>query len=118
MENKNLILEGEDILLVKKTVIVREYRADASAGFAGKKYRLYAHGANAFAVHEDDTFHQDFTNGQIYKIMLVVTDEGWSLSNYITFRQAIAQKSNKMQLDSITVENFKPQSVKQLEELS
>ena len=102
---------GEDILLIKKTNIVRAYKDDASEGFKDKSYRIYAFGENAFAVHEDDSFHQDFEEGNIQKILMTVDKEGWSLANHVTFARAIGQKRNQVVLDSITVANYKPAKV-------
>lgn len=95
------ILEGDQIDLIKKTVIVRKYRDDAAEGFKGKSYRIYAYGEQAFAVHEDDDFHQDLKNGNVFKVMMSVSDEGWSLSNYITWDKAEARKSRQVRYDSI-----------------
>lgn len=100
------ILTGDDILLIKQTSLVRDYKADAKPGFAGKQYRVYAFGDKAFAVHQDDAFHKDFEAGQLYKVMLTVTDEGWSLANHITFKQAIGQKRNTLILESLTITDF------------
>ena len=103
--NTDKLVTGEEILLVKKTNLVRAYRSE-SEGFKGKNYRVYALGDKAFAVHEDDAFHTAFENGSIKTIAITVSDEGYSLSNFVTWKQAIAQKQNQMVFDSITVENF------------
>lgn len=102
------ILTGDDVLLVKKTSIVRNYKDDAKEGFKGKTYRVYAFGDKAFTVHQDDAFHADFDKGNISKIMLTVDDQQQlSLANYISWTRAIGQKRNQVALDSISVENFK-----------
>lgn len=106
MENQT-ILQGTDIDLVKKTVIVRKYKDGSADGFNGKSYRLYAFGEKAFAVHEDDSFHQDFADGNIQRMLITVSPEGWSLSNHVTWTRANATKRNQAIHDSITVENFK-----------
>ena len=107
MENNQTILEGASIDLVKKTVIVRKYKYDSADGFKGKSYRIYAFGDKAFSVHEDDAFHQDFADGNVQKMLITVTPEGWSLSNHVTWTRANATKRNQAIHDSITVENFK-----------
>lgn len=100
-------ITGQDVLKVKKTNLVRAYKSETE-GFAGKNYRIYASGDNAFAVHEDDDFHQDLKDGDIKLIDIKVTDDGWSLSNYVTWTKANAFKAKEMQFESITVDNFKP----------
>lgn len=113
-----IILNAEEVLLVKKTNLVREYREDAKEGFKGKKYRIYAYGDKAFAVHEDDDFHEDLASGNIQKIMLTSDNEGQiSLANYVTWNKAIAQRKNQLQFDMLTVENYKL-SVESLKDLA
>lgn len=112
------ILEKEDVLLIKKTNLVRKYKEDASEGFKGKSYRVYAFGDKAFAVHEDDDFHKDFKEGEVCRVLINVTDEGWSLANHVTFNQALKNKSKNIELESITVESFKLRSVTQYEAVS
>ena len=105
------ILEGDDVLLIKKTNVVRKYKEDAAEGFKDKSYRCYAFGENAFVVHEDDDFHADFTAGNVQKVLVTVDKDGWSLANYIPFARAIGQRKNQVMLDSITVANYKPEKV-------
>jgi hypothetical protein len=99
------ILTGDDVLLIKKTNIVRNYQSETE-GFKDKSYRIYAFGDKAFTVHQDDEFHADFDKGNISKVLLTVTDEGLSLANYISWTRAIGQKRNQVALESISVENF------------
>ena len=102
-------ITGQDVLKIKKTNIVRNYKENAAEGFAGKQYRIYALGEQAFAVHEDDDFHQDLKDGDVKLVDITVTDDGWSLNNYVTWTKANAFKAKEMEHESITVENFKPQ---------
>lgn len=94
-------LEGDQIDLIKKTVITKKYRDDAAEGFKGKSYTIYAYGEHAFAVHQDDDFHQDLKSGNVFKVQMIVTDEGWSLSNYLTWDRAEARKVRQVRYDSI-----------------
>ena len=98
-------LEGEDVLMIKKTNLVRNYKSETE-GFVGKKYRIYAFGDEAFTVHEDDDFNQDFEDGNIKSVLITVTDEGWSLANHLTWNRAIAQKKHQIVYDAISVENL------------
>lgn len=100
------VLTGEDVLMIKRTNLTREYKSETE-GFKGKKYRIYAFGDEAFAVHEDDAFHKDFEAGNIKSVMITVTEDGWSLANHLTWNRAIAQKKHQLVFDNITVENIK-----------
>jgi len=111
-------LIGEDVLKIKRTSILRPYKAEAAEGFKGKSYRIYAFGDKAFTVHEDDDFHEDYKKGNIKSIDIEVTDEGWSLSNYISWTRANGLKRNQAIHDSITPEMFKMNSVAAYEELA
>ena len=102
------ILTGAEIDLIKKTNIVRDYKADAKDSFKGKKYRIYAFGEDAFSVHEDDDFNQDFKDGNVKDVLITMSSEGWSFSTHVTWTRANATKRNQAIYDSITVENFKP----------
>lgn len=109
MENIQ-ILQNEEIDLVKKTTLVRAYKSETE-GFKGKSYRIYGYGKEAFAVHEDDAFHADLEKGNVQKMMISVTDEGWSLSNYVTWTRANATKRNMAINQSITPEMFKVEAI-------
>lgn len=101
------VIIGEDVLLIKKTNLVRAYNSEKE-GFKGKNYRIYAFGKDAFAVHEDDDFNEDLKSGNVQKVVLQVNDEGQlSLSNHVSWTKANAQKKNQVIHDSITVENFR-----------
>ena len=101
-------ITGQDVLKIKKTNLVRPYKSETE-GFKGKNYRIYALGDQAFAVHEEDDFHQDIKDGDVKLIDITVTDDGWSLNNYVTWTKANAFKEKEMKFESITAENFKPQ---------
>lgn len=100
-------ITGQNILLVKKTNLVRAYKSETE-GFKGKNYRVFAYGDKAFAVHEDDSFITDLDKGDVSKIMITVTDDGYSLDNYISWTKANAFKMKEMENEAITVENFRP----------
>ena len=100
------IVTGEEILLVKRTNIIRAYKSE-SEGFKGLSYRLYVLGDKAFAVHQDDPFHKALEDGAIKTIAITVTEEGYALSNFVTWKQAIAQRGNQLAFDALTVESFK-----------
>jgi len=115
-------LTGKDVLLIKKTRIVKLYKTETE-GYKGKKFRIFASGANAFVVHEDD--EQSFEEGlkasgdnQIAEVQFTVTDDGWSLVNWLTWGQLNSLKSNQVKNEAITVEAFMPQSVRAYEELA
>jgi hypothetical protein len=111
-------LAGEEVLKVKRTSLVRPYKDGAAEGFKGKSYRIYAFGEKAFTVHEDDDFHADFQKGNIKSIDVAVSEEGWSLDNYISWTRANGLKRNQAIYDSITPEMFKLHSEAAYAELS
>ena len=63
-------INGQDVLKIRKTTIVKDYRKDAKAGFAGKQYRIYAYGEQAFTVHTEDDFIKDFDAGNVKTVIL------------------------------------------------
>ena len=95
-------ITGQDVLLVKKTNTVREYKSEKE-NYKGKKYRVYAFGGKGFAVHEDDSFIQDLDKGDVQRILLTVTEEGYQLENYVSWTKANAHKLNQVKHDAITV---------------
>lgn len=107
------ILTGKEVLMIKATRVVRDYQSETE-GFKGKKYRVFASGTNAFAVHEDE--ESEFTTGlkasgdsQIAEVQFALNDEGqYSLVNWLTWGQLNSLKENEVKNESITVENFKP----------
>ena len=106
--SNNRILTGAEIDLIKKTNLVRDYKADAKDSFKGKKYRIYAFGDDAFAVHEDDDFHQDFKNGDVKDVLITMSSEGWSFSTHVTWTRAMATKKNQVIYDALSIDNLKP----------
>jgi hypothetical protein len=114
------ILTGKDVLLIKATKTVRNYKETASEGYRGKKYRVYAYADKGFAVHEDDEtkFATALEEGEIAEVQFVVTDDGWSLSNWLTWKQINNLKRRQVENEAITVEAFRPQSVRAYEELA
>jgi hypothetical protein len=100
-------ITGQDVLLVKKTNLTRAYKSETE-GFKGFNYHIYVTGDKAFAVHENDDFNADLKAGDVKLIDITVTDEGYSLNNYITWTKANAFKAKEMEHASITEENFRP----------
>lgn len=103
-------IENLEVLDIVKTNIVRQYNSETE-GFKGKSYRLYALGDKAFAVHEDSDFHKDFADGNIGYVNIDVTDDGWSMVNHVTLSRLRTHKLLTTEIESITVENFKPQKM-------
>jgi hypothetical protein len=101
-------IEGNEVLDIVKTDITRKYNSETE-GYKGKNYRLYAVGDKAFAVHEDSDFHKDWSDGNIGYVNVDVTDDGWSLVNHVTLTRLKTHKMLTTEIESITVENFKPQ---------
>ena len=110
-------ITGEDVLMVKKTNLVRPYKEDTKEGYKGFNYRIYALGDKAFAVHENDDFHDELKKGNVKKIEVVVTDEGWSMSNFLTWSKANNFKRREVENEAITVENFTSGKLVSIDEL-
>ena len=101
----SFLIEGQDVDFIKRTNIVLPYESEHES-FKGKNYRIYAFGKDAFAVHEDDGFHQDYLDGEIKTVMLTKTNDGLSFEKHINWKQANNRKMRQAQHDSISVENF------------
>lgn len=116
-------LTGKEVLMIKATRVVREYSSETE-GFKGKKYRIFASGDNAFAAHEEDepAFFEGLRasgEGQIAEVEFSLNAEGqYSLNNWLTWGQLNSLKANEAKNQAITVEAFKPQSVKDYEQLA
>ena len=116
-------LTGKEVLMIKSTRVVREYNSETE-GYKGKKYRIFASGDNAFAVHEED--ESSFLAGlrasgedQIAEVEFYLNEEGqYSLVNWLTWGQLNSLKTNEAKNQAITVEAFRPQSVRAYEELA
>ena len=122
-EAKEKVLKGKDVLMIKATRVVKKYNSETE-GFKGKKYRVFASGSNAFVVHEDE--EAEFSAGlkasgdaQIAEVMFALNDEAqYSLVNWLTWGQLNSLKENEVRNEAITVEAFRPQSVRAYEELA
>jgi hypothetical protein len=101
-------ITGLEVLDITDTFLTRPYGTETE-GFKGKNYKLYALGEKAFAVHEDSSFHNDYLKGDIHSVNIDVTDKGWSLMNHVTFTRVKAFTQHTVEIESITIENFKPQ---------
>jgi hypothetical protein len=96
---------GQDILLIKKTPLVKDYKSETE-GFKGKQYRIYAYGDKAFAVHTENEFIKDIDAGNVQRVMITVTDDGYSLDNYVTWAKATAHRLHEAKFDAISEKNF------------
>jgi hypothetical protein len=96
---------GQDILLIKKTPLVKDYKSE-TVGFKGKQYRIYAYGDKAFAVHTENDFIKDIDAGNVQRVMITVTDDGYSLDNYVTWAKATAHRLHEAKFDAISEKNF------------
>ena len=100
-------ISGPNVNYIKKTDIVRPYKADAKEGFKGKSFRIYTLGTKAFCVHEDSDFHADLKKGDVQSVLIEEDAEGqWSMNNYVSWTKANNTKLNQLKHDSYTVENL------------
>ena len=103
-------INGQDVLKIRKTTIVKNYRKDAKDGFKDKQYRIYAFGDRAFAVHTEDDFIKDFDSGNVKSVILEEdkTDKKQlSFVNHISWTKAMMQKVSEVKFESINEKNFK-----------
>jgi hypothetical protein len=111
-------LTGINVLKVRALPGEFEYADGTKMKELKLKYRRYTTDGKVF-ISNDDTFYQEVLNGGLHTITLGTNElDQLSLNDYITWKQVIGQKMNTVKYDSITVENYKPQTVQQFEELS
>jgi hypothetical protein len=99
-------INGQDVLQIRKTVIVKPYESD-KVGFEGCFYRIYAYGDKAFVVHTEDDFIKDFDAGNVKSVSLSEEPEGLSFVNHISWTKAMNQRTSEAKFDSISEKNFK-----------
>lgn len=112
-------ITGQDVLKIRKTTIVKDYRKDAKEGFKGKQYRIYALGDKAFAVHTEDDFIKDFDAGNVKSVILEEdkTDKKQlSFVNHISWTKAMMQKVSEVKFESINEKNYKVSMAENFEE--
>lgn len=84
----------------------------------GQTYRRYTTGGKVF-ISNDDTFKTCVEEGGLYSATLATDEEDrLFLTDFITWKQVKGQRRNEVEYESITVENFKPSSVGELEGLA
>jgi hypothetical protein len=109
-------LTGINVLKVRALPGEFDYKADSK--LAGKQYRRFTTGGKVF-ISNDDTFFNELANGGLHTVSLEANEEGQlSLTDFITWKQVNGLKRNQVENEGITLKNYKPQSVAQLEELS
>ncbi len=99
-------IQGNDVALVQ--VLPGEHKYAENTKMAGQSYKRFAVGGKVF-ISNDAKFAEELDNGGVETITLDSNDEGQlSLTGYITFKKLLGIKRNKMQLDAISVDDFKP----------
>jgi hypothetical protein len=113
-------MELTGINVLKVRALPGEFDYAKGTKMEGKKYRRYAVDGKAFiSPVEDAVFHEAVLNGKLHTVVLGTNElDQLSLSDYITWNQAIGYKRNQTEFDSITPESYKPTTIQQYEELS
>lgn len=102
-------IEKEDVLLVACISAALPYAKGTK--MEGQSYRRYTYGGKVFTSN-DETFYTNLEKGGISTITLDANEEGQlALTGYITFAKLVGLKKNTLLLESLTVENFKPEAV-------
>jgi hypothetical protein len=105
--------------VLKVRALAGEFSYDEASKMAGKKYRRFTYGGKAFIAPSDDSFCSSFDNGDVFSVDLDTNEEGkLSLTGFTTNQQELKMAKTVCELESITVENYKPSSVAQFEELA
>lgn len=109
-------ISGSDVLLVR--CISGELAYAKGTKMEGQTYRRYTYGGKAF-ISNDPVFYNELENGGVHTVTLDSNEEGQlSLTGFITFKKMVGLKKNTVILEAITVENYAPTSVKELEDLA
>lgn len=114
MESK--ILKGEEVLRVQSLPGMFDYAKGTK--MEGKQYRRFAFSGKVF-ISNDERFVKALEDGDVAEIELGIDDDGqYSLYSWVSWTAKVNTKTRMMQYESITVENFKPSTVAQLESLA
>ncbi len=109
-------LKGLDVLKIR--LLPGEFKYKDGTKMEGQTYRRYTTGGKVF-ISNDDTFRACVEEGGLFSAELGTDEEDrLFLTDFITWKQVKGQKRNEVEYASITVDNFKPSTVAQLEELS
>lgn len=122
MESK--VLKNEEVLRVQyldertfgDEVVLADGTKRANK-LAGKPYWLFSFGGTVFTSHNAD-FREALKDGEVCELEYGLEDERIQLLSFITWKQKTNMKRKMVEYDSITVENFKPSSVGELEGLA
>lgn len=112
-------VQGADILMVQTISGLLPYNEGTQ--MKGQFYRRYNYKGKVF-ISNDETFYNELEAGGVERLALDSNEEGkLSLVGFVTYKKLIGQKRNAIQLEAISVEDFKPNKVtstKELEELA
>jgi hypothetical protein len=82
----------------------------------GQFYRRFNYDGKVF-ISNDESFFTALEDGGIESLKLDTNDDGkLAMVSYITFKKLIGLKRNEITLESMTIENFKPEAKASVEE--
>lgn len=82
----------------------------------GKFYRRFIFEGKVF-ISNDDTFYNELEAGGVESLKIEPNDEGkLAMVGYLTFKKMIGVKRNQLTLDAMTIENFKPTAMVNVED--
>lgn len=103
-------IEKEDVLLVSCISGLLPFQSGKKKE-AGLSYRRYAYNGKVF-ISDDEAFNNSLEKGGVATITLDLNGEDQlSMTGYITFAKLVGLKKNTLLLESLTVENYKPEAV-------
>jgi hypothetical protein len=82
----------------------------------GQNYRRYIYEGKVF-ISNDENFHNELEAGGIESLKIEPNDEGkLAMVGYVTFKKMIGVRRNQLTLEAMTVENFKPTAMVNVED--
>lgn len=104
MENL-LELNITDCLEITDLSMKKQYNAkDADSPLFGKFYKLYSYKGKAFAVNEESQFNIDFLTGDLEKVTLSDTEDGYSFLSHVSITRASKVHRTIIERKALTVE--------------
>ncbi len=108
MEKK---IEGKDVLLINALPGEHKYNVTEESPMFGKTYKRYSFGGKVFTTN-DDKFANAVENGDLDVVTLDVNEEGqYSLTGFITNKQAMNFARKTKQLAAIESLIIEPKKV-------
>lgn len=111
-----IVVKGNDVALVQ--VLPGDHKYAENTKMAGHTYNRLAYDGKVFTSN-DKNFVEELNNGGVETITLDSNEDGQlALTGFITYKKLQGIRKNQMQLDAISVDDFKPTKAVSAAELS